>query len=506
MKRFITLAILLLSACGGTSGGGPLGTNDGGFTVTDAGPTWTTAALIDGNSDAGLDLTSAVDNDGNPAVAYFRKDPNVFLSACNADAGCPQYALVIARESSTGAWTTEQVPAALDGGSLTGHYGLSLAFDPQNNPAVAYMGGDISFNDPDGVHDDRWIASLASGDGPTAARLPSDLVIARKSGTTWTRTTLATSSDSIVSDKAQTTSSVDDQGAVTGLWAGLIFDKTPNSNSFHVVTRDLHFGAAAADFDGSNTEYAHFISGQAKPDIGEMVSSRLFPTTDIFGKADSSQQIHGGGTYSQLVLGSDGQPAVSFATDTVSSNGASQVWFARRTTAASLPAGTNAWTRTQVANNQGRVGHGPSLAFSPTHGYAIALLGGTVGDGDLQVTFSADGVTWPSLTTGGPNTVEALGDTGYHPSVDWSVDTLGLLYGFCHGTTFSGTTPCDPVAQQLRFRIPGANGPLSTWSNPETVASIVPDAAVLTHETSSGKFVAIWKEPGAGLKFSRRTP
>jgi hypothetical protein len=491
MKRFITLAIVLLSACGGTSGGNPLEVPDSGFPLADAGPTWTTAALIDGNPDAGLDLTAAVDNNGNPAVAYFRKDPNVFLSACNADAGCPQYALIIARESSTGAWTTEQVPAALDGGSLTGHYGLSLAFDPQNNPAVAYMGGDISFNDPDGVHDDRWIASLASGDGPTAARLPSDLVIARKSGTTWTRTTLATSSDSIVSDKAQTTSNVDDQGAVTGLWASLLFDPSLDG-SFHVVTRDVHFGADASAYDASNTEYAHFSSAGAKV-AGEIVTSRIFPLAPV------TQQVHGGGTYSHLVIAPDGQPAVSFSTDAAAPDGAAQVWFAKRTTA-------NTWTRTQVANNQGRVGHGPSLAFSPTHGYAIALLGGTVGDGDLQVTFSADGVTWPSLTTGGPNTVEALGDTGYHPSVDWSVDTLGLLYGFCHGTTFSGTTPCDPVAQQLRFRIPGANGPLSTWSNPETVASIVPDAAVLTHETSSGKFVAIWKEPGAGLKFSRRTP
>ncbi|HEX4383646.1 MAG TPA: hypothetical protein VH083_11870, partial [Myxococcales bacterium] len=400
--------------------------------------------------------------------------------------GCPQYALVIARESSTGAWTTEQVPAALDGGSLTGHYGLSLAFDPQNNPAVAYMGGDISFNDPDGVHDDRWIASLASGDGPTAARLPSDLVIARKSGTTWTRTTLATSSDSIVSDKAQTTSNVDDQGAVTGLWASLLFD---SDSSFHVVTRDVHFGADASAYDASNTEYAHFSSAGAKV-TGEIVTSRIFPLAPV------TQQIHGGGTYSHLVLAADGQPAVSFSTDAAAPNGAAQVWFAKRTAA-------NTWTRTQVANNQGRVGHGPSLAFSPTQGYAIGLIGGVVGDGDLQVSFSADGVTWPTS----PNTVEALGDTGYHPAVAWSGSTLGLLYGFCHGTTFSGTTPCDPVAQQLRFRIPGANGPLSTWSNIEVVTPtlLVPDATALVAD-SSGKFVAIWKEPGSGLKFSRRTP
>jgi hypothetical protein len=488
MKLSIVLAVALVCACGGTSGSSTLIPPDASIGDTgDGGPTWSAAALIDGNADAGLDLVAAVDNNGNPAVAYFRKDANVFISACNADAGCPQYALIVARESSNGVWTTEQVPAALDGGSLTGHYGLSLAFDPQNNPAVAYMGGDISFNDPDGVLDDRWIASLASGDGPTAARLPSDLVIARKSGASWVKTTLATSSDSIVSDfnAANQPSHVDDQGAVTGLWAGLTFD---SDSSFHVVTRDVHFGADASAFDASNTEYAHFSSAGAKV-AGEIVTSRIFPVSPV------TQQIHGGGTYSHLVLAADGQPAVSFSTDTQAPNGAAQTWFAKRTAA-------NSWTRTQVANNQGRVGHGPSLAFSPTQGYAIGLIGGVVGDGDLQVSFSADGVTWPAS----PNTVEALGDTGYHPAVAWSGSTLGLLYGFCHGTTFSGTTPCDPVAQQLRFRVPGANGPLSAWSNPETVAAVVPDAAVLTAETASGKFVAVWKEPGAGLKFSRRAP
>ena len=483
MKLTIVIAGALFCACGGTSGTTDLGPLDGSIGIGgDGGPTWSTAAFIEANSDAGLDLVAATDPSGNPAVAYFRKDPNVFISGCSADAGCPQYALIIAREAS-GVWTTEKVPAALDGGSLTGHFGLSLAFDPQGNPAVAYMGGDISFKDPD-FPDDRWIAGAASGDGPTAARLPSDLVIARKSGSTWTRTTLATGSGSLVTDFAQTTSHIDDNGPVTGLWAGLMFDP---DGSFHAVTRDVHFGAALGDFDASNTEYGHFSSAGAKL-TGEIVTSRIFPLSP------ATQQIHGGGTYSHLVLAADGQPAVSFATDTEASNGAAQTWFAKRTAA-------NTWTRTQVANNTGRVGHGPSLAFSPTHGYAIGLLGGGLNDGDLQVSTSTDGITWPAS----PNTVEALGDTGHHPAVAWSTDTLGLLYGFCHGTTFSGTTPCDPAAQQLRFRIPGANGPLQTWSSPELVAPLDPDATALTTE-STGNFVAIWRDPSSGVKFSRRTP
>src|SRR5262249_46293257 len=158
---------------------------------------------------------------------------NSFAATCNATLGCPQFALVVARETSPGVWSSEDVPASMTGGDLNGHYGVGLAFDSSGNPAVAYMGGDTSQNDPE-FSDNRW------KDFATGAALPSDLVVARKSGSTWTRTTLATSSDNIVSDFAQTTSHVDDNGPVVGLWAGVAFD---SGGAMHVIHRDVHFGS-----------------------------------------------------------------------------------------------------------------------------------------------------------------------------------------------------------------------------------------------------------------------
>jgi hypothetical protein len=470
MKRSLLICALLAVACGGSGsvGGGP----DGNFQGTDggdAGPC-SAATVIEANDGAGLDLVATVDPSGKPAVAYFRHDPNVNDPTCNADAGCPAYALIVARETSPGTWTTEQVPASIDGGELTGHFGVSLAFDPSGEPAVSYMGGNTSHNDPH-FPDDRWTDFL------TGARLPSDLVVARKSGTTWTRTTLATSSDSIATDFATTSSHVDDNGPVTGLWSGIAFD---SGGTLHALTRDVHYGSAAADFDASNLEYAEF-SG-ATMNIGEIVTSRIYPLSPV------SQQVHGGGTYTHFML-VGGQPVVSFALGLQQPNDSSQVWFAKRTAA-------NTWTRTMVSNVSGRTGMGPSLAVSSTQGFALGFIDGT--QADLQVSTSSDGVTWTQ-----PNTVEALGETGYHPAVAWSGATLGVLYGYCHDPVYSGTSPCDPLTQQLRFRMPVSN-PNGAWLTPETVDGVIPDQTALVVD-GSGNYVAIWRDATGGVKAARRS-
>jgi hypothetical protein len=115
------------------------------------------------------------------------------------------------------------------------------------------------------------------------------------------------------------------------------------------------------------------------------------------------------------------------------------------------------------------------------------------------VSTSSDGVTWTA-----PNTVEALGETGYHPAVAWNGSTLGILYGYCHDPVYSGTSPCDPVTQQLRFRVPGASGPDGVWLAPEMVDSKVPDQTALLAD-GNGHYVAIWRDPAAGVKAARRS-
>lgn len=441
---------LVFAACGSGSAFAvaPDAGSDAG--APDAGPGWGAAVLVDGAAGAGLDLASALDPQGHPAIAYFRKD------------GPGRYPLILARETAPGTWSTEVVPASLDGGTLTGHYGLGLAFNPDGAPALAYLGGQAA--DDKSPVDHRW------HDFETGDPLPSDAVLARKTSAGWTRQTLGSKSDSFV----HTGFAVDDQGSELGLWAGVAF--SPDGVA-HVIQRDVHFGSDQSATDASNLEYGQFnLAGII---AGESVTSRVSGPAPL---------IHGGGNYTHLII-VNGQPAVSFALSSDSVSDAVQVWFARRT-------GAGAWTRTQVSAVRGSPGHGPSLASSATAGFALGIL--DADQGDLLVATSADGLAWSV------NTVEALGETGYHPAVAFGKAGLGVLYAYCR-SPIDPAGHCNPSVQELRFRLPGSAGPSGAWLEPEHVDGAVPEATALLTD-GSGNYLAVWRDPLLGLRAARRSP
>jgi|GEM_PF-5582320 len=481
LRLLVPIAALLLfcAACGSSASApdaGPDAGTDGGG---DAGASWSAPISIDPSPDAGHDLTFAVDPQGHPAVAYFRD------SRTAADAGHgPTDELIVARELTPGNWTSEVVPAALDGGSLTGHYGLGLAFDFSGNPAVAYLGGESP--DTKKPADHRWHDLL------TGYPLPSDSVIARRGPGGWQRTTLGQYSNSFVttSCKADGTCPVDNEGSTIGLSSALAFSP---DGALHVVQRDVHFGSDQVATDGSNLEYGLF-SGGAKS-VGEVITSRASttePCTFPAAAADAGTQlpclIHGGGTYTHLLI-INGQPAVSFAQSPDSVTDSTGAWFAMRI-------GANSWTRSHVTSVAGAPGHGPSLAYSATAGFALGIF---ASDGaDLLVATSSDGLAWSV------NTVEALGETGYHPAVAFGKAGLGVLYAFCHNPT-DPAGQCNPSVQELRFRLPGSNGPQGVWQNPEHVDSAVPDQTALIAD-GDGNYLAVWRDPVLGVRASRRSP
>ncbi len=474
------MAALLLALCACGSSSAPLADagSDAGSDAgpVDSGPSWSAPVTIDSSPDAGFELTWALDAQGKPAIAYFRDDaPN-------------QDELIVARETAPGVWSSESVPAGPDGGTLAGHYGLGLAFDPMGNPAVAYLGGET--RDSKQPPDERW------HDFNTGVPLPSDAMMARKSGGAWTQTTLGNASDSYV----HTGFAVDDQGGIVGLWSALAFD---SSGVAHVVQRDVHFASAEADTDASNLEYAQFSGGAMV--TGEAITSRVSgdpsgnppsytnaPAACVYPPPTMTPPpacyIHGGGTYSHLVI-YDGQPAVAFAQSPDTVSDADGAWFATRNADGS-------WNRAQVTATTGSPGNGPSLAFSSASGFALGIHDSF--NGDLLVATSPDGINW------NVNTVEALGDTGYHPAVAFGHLGLGVLYGYCRAPT-DPSGACNPSVEELRFRLPGSNGPGGVWLAPEHVDAEVPDQAVLIAD-GNGDYLAVWRDPLLGVRASRRTP
>jgi hypothetical protein len=422
---------------------------------------------------SGLDLTAAVDPAGHAAVAYFTQTATGVFEP------------VLARDDGTGHWTQEiiQIPVSQSNLStvpeLSGHYGIALAFDPQGNPTLAFLGGDNADTKPMG--DGRWTNFT------TGQPMPSSAVFMQKSGGNWNSQTVSTTSHDIV----MTGFPVDDNGVVTGLWAGLVIDPT---NVLHAFYRDIHFGSDQDATAVANLEYWQGNAAGTKA-VGELVAG---------GRGDPIM-LEGAGDYTRAVYAS-GHPAVVFALAPNDSASVQQIWFSQRTgnyTGATFPDGgmndgAPNWDTVCVAGPvgcafsgpaNGEIGGGPSLAWQNGPGFAIGFYDSD--EGVLKVFTSPDGKTWT------PNTLEALGDTGHHAQVAFDGSgNLGVLYGFCHTPIEVGPT-CSS-SQQLRFRL-GATG------GAEVVAFVNPDAAAVVVD-GSGKFMAIYKDPNGGVNFATRSP
>jgi hypothetical protein len=471
----LLVAGALLAACSAKPGGNGAGSADSGApdgstSSSDAGPpAWSTPAAIDTNTSSGFDLTAAVDPSGHAAVAYWTE----------TDTSMEYFEPVIARDDGHGNWTQEviSIPASQSDlasvPELTGHYGMALAFDSQGNPWIAFLGGGNA--DLKTMGDGRWT------NFDTGQPLPSSAVLMNKVGGTWNSTTVAEYSNSIVT----TGFMVDDEGVVTGLWAGLALDEMGTVHAFY---RDIHFGSDMSATSVSNLEYYEQSASGTKLN-GELVAG---------GRGDPDM-LQGAGQYTRALL-ANGLPSVAYSLSSMDTSSVEGVWFSQRTgnaTDTTLPDGgpndgaTN-WTRVNLTMDDGEVGDGPSIAWQSGQGFAVGFydLPSTMNSGVLKVFTSPDGTTWT------PNTWEALGDTGHYPSVAFDTSgNLGVLYGYCRAPTDS-TDGCSPN-QELRFRL--------NVDDEEHVDSRMPSATALVVD-GSGRFIAIYKVPGGGLMFATRTP
>jgi hypothetical protein len=438
----LTLAVPLMAGLIGCSSGNIPNNNDGG--PQDGGRPPVTGSACPGARDAGVGsicvldssamdpttyIAMAVGTDDRVGVAYFKN-----ISSSDSEIHYIEWQSGVVSSSERLPPTVQRVE------------GLSLAFQSNGQPAVAYLGGSddgtmspywfqsdaaISFRQPNGT----WVEDIAarmSADGPVPCGNP-------------------------VSDSPL--------GFVVGLFPALQF----LGPTAYLAYRDVHTGQfPQQDWNGSDLKLASGTMGNwARRPI-------------VCGGDD--KKAYGG--HSQMLIGAQGQLAMVSDEIFNSADGpGNNVLFHRRNTDGS-------WTGTpwnapvlQIANTQ----RGPSLAYDSTLGYAIAVVDRT--SNTLLFTSSTNGTVWTQQ-----DPVFQQGTGGWYPSI--AVDPLyhepTIAFYFCSTQTGVAEDSCPANQRQLRvaYRV------LGNWrfSVIDPQGGVLPKLGYL----SSGKRVIAYRDPGSG--------
>jgi len=356
-----------------------------------------TITTIDSSSmDPNLYLSMAIGPNDRVGVAYFQ----------DTDGGNYEIRYIEWRNGVASASQRLPPTGSTTGTAMQRVEGLSLAFQSNGQPAVAYLGGTddgtmspywyqsdtaISFRQPDGT---TWVEDLAarmSADGPILRGSP---VIDNPSG------------------------------FVVGLFPALNFRGT----TAYVAYRDVHTGQfPQQDFNGSDLKLA---SGS----VGNWSHRPI-----VCGGDD--KKAYGG--HNQMII--DAQGLLAMVSDEIfgSADGiGTNVLFHRQNADGS-------WTSTpwyapvmQIANTQ----RGPSLAYDPTLGYGIAVVDRT--SNTLLFTQSTTGAVWTQQ-----DPVFQSGTGGWYPSVaiDPSAHEPHIAFTFCSTQTGIAETSCPASQRQLRL-------------------------------------------------------
>ncbi|MCP3105049.1 hypothetical protein LZ198_39905 [Myxococcus sp. K15C18031901] len=321
-------------------------------------------------------------------------------------------------------------------------YGVSLAFGPDGQPAVAYLGG---------------------GRDDSTFWLQSDLAVSyRNANGTWTERIVATRSNA-----ALTNNPLSDAGFLVGLNPSIIF----SGNQALVAYRDGHNGNfGRQDWESADLELA--IGG---------------PTAWTFNMvAPSGDTKEGFGGHISLIQ-AGAQPAVVHdrAFESAQATGADVVFQRRNANGTTW----SAPTKVQVLAN-GQLG--PSMAYDAEAGFGIAVLSKSddkltyIECADRSATSCTAAADWTS-----PDPVYHHGTGGWYPSLAFDPvnHDPSIAYYICAEAAGRNDTSCNPNEDKLvvatriggiwRETLVDANG---GWS---------PKLAYL----SSGKRVVLYRTP-----------
>ena len=322
-------------------------------------------------------------------------------------------------------------------------FGLSVAFQPSGEPAVAHMGGstaDATF----------WPQS--------------DAAVSYRAGGTWTEAVAV-----VDSNEAPGSNAVSNAGFVVGVSPSLVFI---NGAAF-LAYRDVHNGQSAGggDYGGSDLELA---SGAPGAWTHEMVQ-----------EGGNDKGSYGG--HNQMVVGAGGQPAI--ATDrmptSANSTGIDVLYRSRNA--------SGAWEKPKkepfydldatkaIKDNKS----GPSLAWDAQLGYAIAA--NNAADSTLYYTQSTNPVT---VTWDAADPVVQEGTGSWFPSVaiDPQFHEPAIAFYFCSSTPGKAEGNCTDEDQ---LRVVQRKG--GQWQQ-EVVDEAGGYQAKLAF-LSTGKKVLVYRDP-----------
>jgi hypothetical protein len=364
------VALLLLAAC--PEDPRPPGADDAGFEadggVADGGAF--EVAVLDSEAAGQTPLSIAVAGE-RIGVAYFAET-----------GGSPSHELRFVEPGSP-----PQTVAEVDR-----VYGLSLAFGPDGEPRIAYLGG---------------------GDDGSVYWKQSDLALATRSGGVWSSVTLARNGG-----EAASGFETSDFGVVVGLWPALALTEP---GELFVAYRDVHGGQFPTDYQHSDLEVVEGSPGSLRRSVAVLGANTL--------------EGHGGMTSVTLA---GGRPALAWSTQPGSQNDTPRgVWFARR-------GGDGGWGAPEKLAGPSDTRAGPSLSWREGLGFGIAFE--DAGSGLLNYLESADGETWAPAEP-----VHGDGTGGWYPSLAFGPDgEPAIAYYVC--SLSAAASECKPEDDALLLK------------------------------------------------------
>lgn len=324
--------------------------------------------------------------------------------------------------------------------------GVSAAFQPGGQPAVAFLGGDTAFVP-----------------GMSIFWFQNDAVVATRSAAgAWTETTVATTGD-----QAACGNPVSDRGLLVGLWPSLVFDP---AGTMYFAWRDGHDGQfSTQDWNASDVEIAEGSLG-----------APTFRCVNAGGNGALGGKPAWGGRI-QLALGPGGLPGMVYdrALEGADTKG-SDVFFQRRT--------SSGWTGPQPVSPTSDTMTGASLAWDSQEGWAVAVAEGATSQ--LEYRTSSDGTNWSST-----DLVFGAGSGGWWPSlaIDPQFHEPAIAFYVCSPRANVAATACPAAEDELRVSQRGG----TNWH--ETLVDAEGGWAPKLGFFASGKRWVVYRHPKTGV-------
>ncbi|MFT3841207.1 MAG: hypothetical protein QM723_29715 [Myxococcaceae bacterium] len=288
--------------------------------------------------------------------------------------------------------------------------GISVAFQPNGEPVVAYLGGDGQ--DLTGMSR-YWFQSDPE-------------ISVRSGGSTWTQyVSNAKMSSDLQGGDTQSLDQIgmcasgpDGVGFVLGLWPAIAYDST---GKLYWAFRDVHSGQfPQQDWGASDLKV---VSGTGLP-----------PSSPEWCVKAGGDDKGSWGGQNQMAIGAGDLPAIAFTTEPLGpDNDGNSIFFTR------LQSNGN-WTDIQQITTSPDVQTGPGFAYDSTEGYGIAWVDHSA-QSQLFYTHSATGDhnTWQTPTpifgsgTGGWFPSLAMDPMHHEPAVSFYIcsDASGKSEGSC---------------------------------------------------------------------------